>query len=58
MTLRVVEEASTLLEVKIQAPTNESANAACAAWESRSEDIYLYVLNTLLRPQEESANQA
>lgn len=52
VTLRVVEQASTLLEVKIKAPTNESANAACAAWEARSEQIYLYVLNTLLRPEE------
>lgn len=57
VTLRVVEGASTLLEVKIQAPTNESANAACAAWESRSGDIYMYVLNTLLRPQEEETNE-
>ena len=57
VTLRVVEGNSTLLEVKVQAPTNESANAACAAWEARSEDIYLYVLNTLLRPAEAEKNE-
>lgn len=50
LNLRIIENANILFELNMQAPTYESAQAACDAWQEKSSDIFTYAVNALMSP--------
>ena len=42
------EKASDLINIKINMPTEDSAEAICNHWKEKSQDIYAFILETLL----------
>lgn len=42
------EKASDLINIKINMPTEDSAEAICNHWKEKSQDIYSFILETLL----------
>lgn len=45
---RVVEGKTLLFEVNLALPSEEEAKHVCACWHSESENIYVYLIKTLL----------
>ena len=46
--LKIIERDSSIIELKLAAPTASSAQTICDRWKNKNADIYAYVLNTLL----------
>lgn len=42
------EKSSTLMNLKVYVPTEDSAEAICEHWKTQSQDIYAYILEHLL----------
>lgn len=42
------EKSSDLINIKINMPTEDSAEAICNHWKEKSQDIYSFILETLL----------
>lgn len=47
--LRVMEKEDSIIDLKIAVPTEEDASKIAYNWRSKSQEIYSYVLNTLLK---------
>lgn len=45
---QVKEGRSTLIELNISVPTKEAASAMCANWKESSQEIYSYIMKSLM----------
>ena len=45
---QVREQDSTLIDLTLSVPSEEQAQAVCAHWKDKSQEIYAYVMQNLL----------